>query len=157
MDAPDFVDQCERVQRAGMPAGAAAYRDQPIHARFQRLFRMTHLDHVVKHQTAILMNTRHDRGRRRQRRNDDRHLVREHHLGVVLQALVRLVDDQVHRKRRHLFLRMRFGIRREFGFDARQPLVEFLLRPRIQRGERSDDAGLALLDHQFRARHHKHR
>jgi hypothetical protein len=50
------VDQCERAHRAGMSPRAGSDRDQTVDASFERLFRMTHVRHVVKDQPAIALN-----------------------------------------------------------------------------------------------------
>jgi len=46
---------------------------------------------------------------------------------------------------------------RERVFDPREPRVEHILRPRIERRESAEDPGFALLDHELRSRDEKHR
>ncbi|MCY1557547.1 hypothetical protein D9M68_944050 [compost metagenome] len=70
-------------------------------------------------------------------------------LDVVLEPRVGAMHDLVDRDRSH----RRAGVggleRGQLILDPRQPLVEQLRRARIERGERTDDAGLALRQHQL--------
>jgi hypothetical protein len=45
----------------------------------------------------------------------------------------------------------------ELRFDARQPLVQHVRRPGVQRRERADDAGLALRNDEFGPGNDEHR
>ncbi len=71
-------------------------------------------------------------------------------LDVVLQPVVGAVRDLVDREGRHFLLGMLGLVLSQLAGDALQPFLEHFLRPRVQRRERADDAGLALLDPQVR-------
>ena len=139
-----------------MPAGAAAYRDQAIDAGLQRLFRVAHFDDIVKHGAAVFMHARHQCGGCRERRDDDGHFVLEDDFEIGVEPLVGFVHDQVDRVRSDFLVGMLALVLRELGLDTREPLVELFLWTRVQRGERADHAGLALLDHQLGAGHNEH-
>ncbi len=126
-----------------MAAGAGTHQNEPVDAGLERFFRVAHVDHVVQHDAAVGVDFRHHVVRRPQARNRDRHLVPDADLDVVLEAVVRLLHDLVDGIGRGL------GLSRERGFDVRQPFIERLFRSRIERRERTDDASLALLDHQL--------
>jgi hypothetical protein len=55
----------------------------------------------------------------------------------------------IDRVRRHLLVRIARLVLAEFFVDLRQPLVELLDRPSVERRKGADDTGLALGDHQF--------
>ena len=60
----------------------------------------------------------------------------------MLQPVIALMHDLVDRERCDPAVRMRFARRSQFRGDRRQPVVEQLGRPRIQRREAADDPGL---------------
>jgi hypothetical protein len=111
----------------------------------------------MEHQAAVAVRRDDDVVRRAQRRDLDRHLVLLAHVDVVLQAVVRRVDDLVDREGRDLLLWMLGLVLTELPGDALQPLLEQLLRSCIQRREGADDACLALLDHEVGVGHDEQR
>ena len=67
-----------------MAAGASGNRNQTVHPGADRLARMPQIDHVMKHQPAIVMYLR-DKLRHRPKRGDDnRHAVTDHHFQLFL-------------------------------------------------------------------------
>ena len=135
MNAPQFIHQRERIEIARVPARTAAHRDQTIDPGLQRFFRVTHFNHVVKHHAAVRVHARRQCRRRRQRGDDNGHLVREHDLHVMVEALVRFVQNEVNRERRHFFGGIVARVLCKLGLDAHEPCVEFFLRTRVQRGK----------------------
>jgi hypothetical protein len=59
------------------------------------------------------------------------------------------MHDLVDRERRRRPVGMRLVVRGKLFLDPRQPFVEQRRRPRVQRRKRSDDARLALRDHEI--------
>ena len=149
--------QRERAQRPRVTAGARAHEDQSIHAFLGRLHGVAHIDHVVQHDAAIGMRGLHHFGRSAQAGDRDRHLVLHAHGHVVLEPVVGGMHDLVDGKRRHAPLGMRLLVGVELRLDLDDPLLQQLLRPRIERRERTDDTGLALRNHQVRHRHDEQR
>ncbi|GCC46820.1 hypothetical protein chiPu_0030698, partial [Chiloscyllium punctatum] len=136
----------ERRQRAGMAAGAGGDQNQAVGALLDRLVRELLIDHVVEHDAAPAVDGLVELLTRAERGDDHRHLVLLAKRHVVIEPVVRLVHDLVDRERRRRPLRMRLVISRELFLDPVQPFVEQFRRPRIQRRERADHAGLALGD-----------
>ena len=147
----------ERIDGAGVPARACAHRDEPIDARFERLLRMPDLDDVMEDDPAVVVDAGHERRRRRKRGDHDRHPVREHNFEIRIEPLVRLVHDEIHRERWHSASRILIPEAGELALDAREPPIELVLRPRVERRKRADDAGLALLDHEIGPGDEEHR
>ncbi len=156
-DLAHLAHQRERRQHAGMAAGARRDQDQAVDAGFDRLLGMAQADHVMQHDAAIAVH-RVDQlpGRRAQRGDEDRHLVFDADLDVMLQARVGGVHDLVDRDRAHRCAGIGGLERGQFVADPGQPLVEQLGRACIECGERADDAGLALRQHQFRVADDEH-
>ena len=88
---------------------------------------------------------------RAQRGDDHRNFVLHTKLEILLEPVVRLVDDLVHRKRRRKHVRMRPVPGGQLFGDLVKPLVKQGHRPRIQRRERAHDPRLALRDDKLRA------
>ncbi len=152
-----FTHQREGRQRSGMTARAGADQNEAINTLLRRLARVLHVDHVVEHDAAIRMRCIDNLGRRAQRGDDDRNLVLHAGFHVLHQAIVGGVADLVDCVGRDLLVRVQRLVFAEFVLDLRQPFAELLDRPRVQRRERTDDAGLALRDDKFGARHNKER
>ena len=139
-----LVHKRERIDLARMTAGARGDEDEPVGALLDGLLREGVVDHVVEHDAAIGMHGLVDLLARAERRDHDRCLVLHAHLDVVLESLVRAVDDLVDRVGGRRAVRM-FGIPfPELVRDALQPFVEQLGRTRIERRKRADDTSLAL-------------
>src|SRR5258708_36588744 len=68
---------------------------------------------------------------------------------ILIETVVRFMHDLVQCKGGRETVGMRLVMRREFLLDARQPFVQQRRWPRIQRRKGSDDARLALGNHQF--------
>ena len=134
-----------------MAAGAGADQNETVDAMIGGFPRMLDVDYVVKHHAAIGMRGLDDFDRRPQRGDDDGHLVLHAGLHVLHQPVVGGVADLVDRVRRDLLLRMQRLELAEFVLDSAQPFVELFHGAGVQRGERTDDAGLALGDHEFRS------
>ena len=86
---------------------------------------------------------------RAERGDDHRHLVLFAQRQILLEPVVRSMHDLIDRERRRRPLGMRLVVGGEFFLDPHQPFVEQRRRARVQRRKRSDDAGLALRDHQI--------
>ena len=131
------------------PPAPAATAMSPS-APFSSAFRVVHVDDVVQHDPAVALDRAVHVFAGAERRDDDRHLVLHAHGQIVLEPVVRLVHDLVHRERRG----RRFGMRRvprgKLGREAREPPIEKLRRPRVQRRKRADDARFALREHELR-------
>ena len=139
-----------------MPARAGTYGDDAVHPLRGGLLGVTQIDDVVKHDAAVTMNRAHHFAGRPQARDDDGNAVFDATTHVMLEPIVARVHDLIDRERRNLGVRVRARVGREFFADLRQPVVELRGRPRIERGKRSDDSGLALRRHQSRGRHDEH-
>ena len=141
-----------------MAARAGRDQDQPVHTRFQRLLRMTDVDHVMQHDAAVAVDRVDDLlGRRAQAGDENRHLVFDAHPHVMLEPRIRLMNDLVDGDRADHRVRMGGLVLGERCLDLREPFVEQLRRPRIERGERADDTGLALGQHEVRIADDEHR
>ncbi|CBW76257.1 unnamed protein product [Mycetohabitans rhizoxinica HKI 454] len=95
--------------------------------------------------------------RRAQTGNEDRHPMIDAHAHVALQTSVGLMHDLIDRDRADHRVRMLGTVLDQRLLDLREPCVEQFRRPRIERGKGSDDARLALREHQFRVAHDEHR
>ncbi|KTT92442.1 hypothetical protein NS44R_14525, partial [Mammaliicoccus sciuri] len=126
--------------------GAGGDQNQAVGALLDRLVRELLIDHVVEHDAAPAVDGLVELLLRAGRGDGHRHLVLLAKRHVVIEPVVRLVHDLVDRERRRRPLRMRLVISRELFLDPVQPFVEQFRRPRIQRRERADHAGLALGD-----------
>ena len=91
-----------------------------------------------------------------ERCDDQRHLVLDTDLEVVLQPRVGFVHDLVDGKGRGFAL-VRRVVLCERSLDLHDPLIELLLWSCVECGERADDACLALRDHQRRVGHDEER
>ncbi|MGY3224010.1 hypothetical protein ACVIM5_004617 [Bradyrhizobium sp. USDA 4512] len=131
-----------------MTAGAGRDQDQAVGALLDRLVRELLVDHVVEDDAAPAVDRLVELLARAERGDDHRHLVLLAKRHVVIEPVVRLVHDLVHRERRRRPLRMRLVIGGELFLDPVQPFVEQLRRPRVQRRKRADHAGLALRDNE---------
>ncbi len=140
-----------------MFAGAGANQNQTIDALLGGFARVLDVDDIVEHHAAIGMRGLDDFRRRPQRGDDDGHLVLHAGLHVLHQPVIGDVTDLVDRVRRDLLLRIKCLVFAELVFDPRQPLIELFDRTRVERGERADDAGLALGDDKLRPRHDEQR
>ena len=140
-----------------MAARTGAHQDQAVDAGLQRALGVRHVGHVVEHQAAVAVRRDDHVVRGAQRGDLDRHLVLLAHVDVVLQAVVGAVHDLVHREGRDLLLRMLRLVVGQLAGDALQPLLEHLLRARVQRREGADDSRLALLDDEVRIGHDEQR
>ena len=146
---PCLRHEGERRNLAGMAAGAGRDQDQTVGALLDRLVREFLVDHVVKYDAAPAMRGLVEFFARAERGDDHRHLVLLAKREILIEPVVGLVHDLVHRERRRRPLGMRLVVGGEFFLDPRQPFVEQRRRPRIQRRKRSDHARLALRDHQI--------
>ena len=156
-DRPHLAGQRERTQGSGMTTGTRAHQDQAVDAGADGLPGVPQRGDVVQHDAAIGMYLLHHLVWRMQRGDHDRHPVAHAGGQVFLQALVRLVHDQVHRIRRDGDPGVRQAIVGQGAFDLGQPAIELLLRARIERREGADHARAALGDHQRRPGHQEHR
>ncbi len=154
----DLADERERRQHPRVAAGAGRDEDQSVDAGVERLLRVTDADDVVEDDAAVRMDrVEHRPVRRAQARDHDRHAMLDAYLDVVHQPIVRRVDDLVDRVRRDRPIRMRGPMRRERVLDPTQPARQLVRRSRVERGERADDAGLALRDDELGAARDEHR
>ncbi len=130
------------------PPAPADTRIRAVGALLDRLVREFLIDHVVKDDAAPAMRGLVELFARAQRSDDHRHLVLLAERQILVEPVVRAVHDLVDGERRRRPLRMRLVMGREFFLDPHQPLVEQRCGARVQRRKRSDDARLALCDHQ---------
>jgi hypothetical protein len=147
-EAAHLGDQRERAQGAGVPAGPGAHQDQPVHPGLQRLLGVAHVDDVVEHQAAVAVNGLDDPPRRPQAGDDDGHPVLHAQVEVVIEPVVRFVDDLVDREGRHLRSLVLLPVPVQRIANLEEPLPEQLRRPGVQGREGADDAARALRDHQ---------
>lgn len=141
-----------------MPAGTRGNQNETVHAGFERFARVPHVDHVVQHDAAVAVHGVHDfLGRRPQARNEDGHLVLHAHANVLLEPHIRLMHDLVHGNGTDHGVGVRGLVRCELLLDLREPFVEQFRGPRIERGKRTDDASLALREHEFGIADDEHR
>ncbi len=75
---------------------------------------MAQIDDVMKHDAAVAMHRGNHFRRRPQAGNDDGDFVFHAQRDILLQAIVAAVHDLIHRERRHLQLRVRALICRQF-------------------------------------------
>ena len=139
------------------PPAPAADQDQPVDPMLRRLLGMAQGGDIVEDQPAIAMGGGDDIPRRLQAGDDEGHLLADADLGVMRQALIGWVDDEIDTEGRHGRLRMPGAIGIESPTDLGDPARKLLLRPRIEGGEAADDSRLALGDHQRRGRDDEHR
>ena len=135
-----------------MAAGAGRDRDQAVGALLDRLVGEAVVDDVVQRHAAIGVHRRVDVLARAERGDDDRRLPFDRQRHVLFEPRVRLVDDLVDRERRGGAVGMGAVMGGQRFGDLVQPFVELGDRPRVERGKRADDPGLALRDHQRRMR-----
>ena len=97
----DLLDQRERRQRAGMAARAGRHRDQAVGALLDRLAGEAVVDHVVQHDAAVASAPPAlTSSRAPSEVMTIGTLYFTHSVEVVLEPVVRLVDDLVDRERR---------------------------------------------------------
>ena len=75
-------------------------------------------DDVVKHHAAVTMDRRDHVLGRAQAGDDDWNLVLDAHLHVMLETIVALMDDLIHRKRRYFKVRIGISVCRQFPGNA---------------------------------------
>ena len=139
-----------------MAASTRRHRDQSVDTGLDRLFGVPQVDHIVKHQPAIIMH-RADKFRHRAKRGDDeRHLVADDHVELVLKRIIAAMHDEIGPERR--------GRVAGFGLDGGpaladlgQPFVKAFDRSPVLHRKTADDAGTATGQDQFRSRGKKHR
>ncbi|MCY1303548.1 hypothetical protein D9M70_532600 [compost metagenome] len=85
------------------------------------------------------------------RGDHQRHPVFDHGSEVGVLAIVRAMQDQVDAERRSRAIRMLGIMTRQFLADLCQPRAQLIRRAGVERGESTDDTGLALRGHQFDA------
>ncbi len=153
----DFLDQREGRKLAGMAAGARRHGNEAVCALSDGGIGMPVVDHVVQYDAAIGLNRLVDLRHGAERGDDDRHLVFDAHHQIVLETLVRGVDDLVDGKRRGRTLRVFRVVIGQFLGDLGQPFVKLGLRTRVQRRKRTDHAGLALGERQIGMRNDEKR
>jgi hypothetical protein len=138
-------------------AGARADGDDAIDSLRRRLFRVTQIDHVMKHDAAVAMHRGDDFGGRAQAGDDDGNFVFHTQPNILFQAIVAAVHDLIDRKGRYFTLRVGALKCREFFGYFRQPIVELRGGPCIQSRKGTDDAGLALRQDQSGSGNDEHR
>ena len=120
----DFLHHRERTERAGMAARSGGDRDQPTRALLDRLAREAVVDHVVQRDPAPAG----DRGEhvlaRAERGDHHRHLPLGADRHVLVEPVVRLVDDLVDRIRRGGPVGVGAVVFGQFLGDPVQPFVE---------------------------------
>ena len=129
-----------------MSSGAGRNEDEAVGALLDRLVGEFLVDHIVKDDAAPIVRGLIEVLPRAERSDQHRHLVFLAERQIVIEPVVGLMHDLVHRKRRRQTIRMRLVVRGELFLDARNPLVEQRGRAGIQRRKRADHAGLALGD-----------
>ena len=138
-----------------MTASASGHGDQTIRAFLNGLFGKAVVDDVVEHDPTIAVNSLIHLGIRPKGGNDEGHFVLHAEGQVLHEAIVRLVDDKVHREGRRGLLRVRSVMLRQRGLNLRQPLIEPFQGARVERRKGSHDAGLALGNDQLGIRNNE--
>ena len=133
-----------------MPAGAGRDSNQAVGAFLDRLMREHVVDHVMHDDAAIAMDGIVHLRPGTKRRDNDRHAVPHADGHVVFEPGVAAMDDLVHGKWRGRRVRMGSVVGRELSLDPLDPLRERAFGPGIEGGERADNTGFALRDHQVR-------
>ena len=147
---PRLRHEGQRRNLASMAAGAGRDQDQTVGALFDRLVRKFLVDHVVENDAAPAMRGLIEFLARAERGDHHRHLVLFTKRQILIEPVVRLVHDLVHRKRCRRPRRVGLVVSRELFLDPRQPFVEQRRRPGVQRRKRAHHTRLALRDHQIR-------
>ena len=80
-----------------MPAGTRAHGDDAVDTLVDRLLCVTNINYVMEYDTAIAVHCVDDFGRWTQARNDDRHLVLDARFNVMLEPVIALMHDLIHR------------------------------------------------------------
>ena len=94
------ADERERIEPAGLPAGARGEQHQPVGAGRYRALGVADAGDIGKHQRAgIMQRLQHRRGRS-DRGDDDLRLVPQQHREILLQPRVGAMHDQVRTERR---------------------------------------------------------
>lgn len=140
-----------------MTARAPCDSDQTIRALFHGLTREAVVDNIVQRDAAPCVNRVVQFRSRTQRGDGDLRRVFGARLQILLQPVVRAVDDLVHRIGRGGLVGMipimsgqRLGY---FG----QPFIQLALRAGVQRRKATDDASLTLCNHQCGVRNNEQR
>ena len=140
-----------------MAAGAGAHQHQPVDARLQRLLGMPDGDHVVKYHAAIFVHFLDHVGGSAQAGDDHRHAAPHADIEIVLEPIVGLVDDLVHREGCDFGTGMGAAMILQGGLDRFDPALEHFGRSRIQGGERSHHPAHALRDDEIGIGNDEHR
>ncbi len=115
-------------------ARAGGDENQAVDARVERFLRVPDIDHIVQHDAAVAMHRVDDFPcRRAQAGDENRHLVLDADTHVLLEPLIRLMDDLIDRDRPDHRVRMRGLVRGERRLNLREPFVEPFRGARIER------------------------
>ena len=132
-----------------MPAGAGADQDEAIDTGLDRLLGMAQRNHVVEDEATIGMRGLDDFAGGLEAGQQERHTVAHTGFEIAGQPVIGTVRDEIDR-----IGRIRAG---QAVFDPGEPIVEGLLRPGVERGERTDNAGAAFGNHEIDAGDDEHR
>jgi len=111
----------------------------------------------VENDTAVGVHGLHEVRIGTKARDDDGHLMLHANFHVVIQTIIRLVDDLIDGERRHPAIWMCFLKPRELLFQGADPFLQLFLRPRAQSGECSHNTVRALRNRQGRVAWDEHR
>ena len=106
-----------------MSARTSSNRDQAISTFLKRFARKDRVDDIVQNNAAIGVDGLVHFFTRAERRDDDRHFVFHTHLNIVVETVIGLVNDLVHRKWCRRAIRVLRVILCEFCCDPIKPLV----------------------------------
>jgi hypothetical protein len=143
----DLADERERRLVAGVTAGAGGDRDDAVDPHFGAFLGVAVADDVLEDEAAVGLQLAHKPGVRGERQHDDRDLVLQDDIEIGGEPLVALVRDEIDAP----------GLRADACRNAREILVERFGAPRIERGHRADDSGVALRDDEIGRRGEEHR
>src|SRR5690554_1030456 len=140
-----------------MTASASSYGDEAVRAFFNRFVRKAVVDDVVHRNSAPAMDCGIKIFLRAQRSDDQRHFPFFTGRHVLIQTIIGLVDNLVHRKRSCWLVGIVPVPCRQFFGNLVHPLIKQGLWPRVEGREGADDTRLTLCNDQFGARYNEKR
>ena len=146
----DFLHHGKRRGNPGMATRTRRHRDQAIGALLDCLMRITVVYNVVQGNPAPTVHCGIQILACAERRDRDRHLPFTAGCNILFQPVIRFMDDLVDCIRSRRTVGIIAIMRSELLGNLVQPFVQLCLRTSVQCRKRTDHAGLALGNHQFR-------
>ena len=153
----DFLHQRKGRSRSGMATRTGSDRDQAIGPLLDSLARKTIIDDVMERYAAPCMYRLVQVLTCPQRRDRDRHLPLGANCDIFIEAVVRTMDDLVHRIGSRRTIRIVTVVRCQLFGNLVKPFVELARGACIERREAADNPRLALRDNQFRTGYNEQR